>query len=803
MHSIQHKIDKNFKKSVTLQIIFVATLLTIALFATNGYLAFKHHIHAKEDFSTIYGQIAHEKSSNLYQKFNLLGTISLSLATQASEILAHPNRYDSSIFLIRDENTTRNRLADNRFTLYTQNDLNANTRLKAQKASLLLPLLESTVKNSEDIENGWIHIDEPLTLIYPPRSSTLNLVHFDPLTDEQFNLFLANPRAQWRFLLADNDKIKITAPIFVNNTLAGITGFDLNIDLFSSAIKEIKLPAGASLVLIDTVQKRVIAGTDKTLSVESLLDESSDAITISSKVGNLPLMVAVTISSSALDNIGYENYKETLIASAIVVALVLIFYIVFLINARNKIASLAKSFTKPLDEIVRFSHHIGLQNNRRLEPTGIVDLDDLSNHLHLAHSRLISLLIVDELTGTYNRRKLLLDLESNGTFGLITMNINRFKYLNDTYGYSAGDYVLKRIVELLKDMECDGCEVYRIAGDEFAVLLPTNDINLLKIHADNIVASVGNSLFLFNEIEMEISLSVGVASGEIKDGAKLLSKADVALSRSREVRQLPVMIYSHSLEAEKKYESSLYWEKRIKDAIRSGSLMPWFQPIMEIATSKIIKFEALVRIVDKNEAIPPYFFLEAAKKTGALYDIAKRVIDKSFEAASMLDGIEFSINLALSDLEHPELTNFIEERANHYKIDRSLITFEMLETESLQMADSPVRNTVIRLKELGYKIAIDDFGSGYSNFARFIDLDVDYIKIDGQFIRNIHRDENSQHALKAILEFASATKAKTVAEYVETRHIYEALKSYTIDYAQGFFISKAVPLEKAKELIRR
>lgn len=802
MRSIHHNISSFFNKSVILQLTFAILTLVITLFGTISYQAYQYHQHFKEDFATIYGQLAYEKSNYLYQKLNLLGVLSLNLATQTGEILSSHNRYDSPTPLIREGEITHNKLANGGYTLYSPNELTQNFRQKAAKVSQLLPLLESSTKNSNEIDSGWIKIDEPITLIYPPRSEP-NPAVFDPLNDPMFNMFLNNPRKQWRVTITGNNRITITAPIFVDSTLAGVAGFDLNLDQFNQTLNNLTLPNGTAIVLVDTEQNRIIAGNNNQIDIAKIVaGNSSDRLTYRSDIGSLPLVMIVTIKKSDLETVGLERFKVVLSISILALIFVLIFYVVFMRRSKREIEALAHKFSKPLDEIVRFSHHLGLQNNRRLEPTGIADLDDLSNHLHLAHSRLVSLLIVDELTGIYNRRKLILDLEKNEHFGLITMNINRFKYINDTYGYSAGDYVLKRMVELLKDIECETCEIYRIAGDEFALLVPTDKIEHLQIYADNIVSAVGNSLFLFKEIEMEVSISVGVALSDGRDCSKLLYKADVALSRSREVRQLPVMIYSSDLEADKQYESSLYWEKRVKDSIRTGNMIPWFQPIMQVEGGRINKFEALVRIVEGGEVIPPYFFLGVAQKMGFMYEIAKRVITKTFEAASRYKTVEFSINLSLSDLEHPKLLEFITETKEHFGIPSDLITFEMLETEALSLEGSQVRNTVKKLKEMGFKIAIDDFGSGYSNFARFLDLEVDYIKIDGQFIRNLHRDENSQHALKAILDFASTTNAKTVAEYVETKHIYQAIAQFPIDYIQGFFVSKPVPEEEIERLLR-
>lgn len=809
MRTIYTQVSKQFARSLTIQILFSGVVLALALFALIGIQALYNQQHHQNDANVFYARLAAQESELLHHKISTLGAAALMLAAQSGDILSRQDAYENNnVAFLRDGAFYRNDQLG-RFTLYAETEsLGPELRRKAQRFALATPLLETALNHISDAQRGWIHLDDTLTLTYPPLTAVTSITAAHNLMNSAtFELFLKNPRKQWRFISAakNGGAVQVAAPVFTSGNLTGIAGFDLKSQLFSPASRSAQLPSNGFVLVFDRQSGAPVAGSVTGFDPARFLAEKSAEgfIAVSAEVPDTPLTV---IAGAPIGNVGAQGrelYWTLLWISLGVVVFVALFYLIFFRVARRRVQQLADSFSAPLNEIVRFSHHLGMRSAGRLEPTGVTELDDLANHLHLAHSKLMQMLIVDEMTGTYNRRKLLLDLEGRGPFGLIAMNINRFKYLNDIYGYAAGDYVLKRTVELLKDIECEGCEIYRIGGDEFAVLLPTMDVELLKAHAENMVASVGNSLFLFNDIEMEVSVSVGLAAGEGRDGIRLLSKADIALSKAREIKQLPVMVYTPDLEARKDYEANLYWEKRIKDAIRMGTMVPWFQPIMEIATGKIVKFEALVRIVEKGDAIPPYYFLEAARKTGALYEIARRMINQTFEMAAKHEGIEFSINLSLTDFEHPELLPYISDQLKKAGLEAGRITFEVLETEAMHQEDSQVQNAIRALKEKGFKVAIDDFGSGYSNFARFVDLEVDYLKIDGQFIRNLHRDETSRHALKAILEFASGTGAKTVAEYVETRRVYEAVKPFNIDYAQGFFISKPVAADEVARLIKR
>lgn len=811
MRTIYTQVSKQFIRSLMTQLIFAGLVLSLALFALIGYQSYQAQNHHKTETLRFFTHLAQQESRLLYQKLDALGATALMLSTQSEAVLSRPNDYENNDFsLIKDGRFYRNdRLG--RFTFYAeQASMGPIMRRKAQRFSLGLPLLQTGVEQHQtEVERGWIYLDDPLSLTYPPLENMADAgTGHDLMNSPVFELFIKNPRRQWRYISAgehNNSSALMVAPVFDGENLVGIAGFSLSDRLFDSLLQS-ELPAGSFLAVYNRLTGKTFSSQKQLpFNPAALLSNPGDeTYTVAhAEIDNTPLTVLIGAQTQTILAADRALYFLLLWITLGVVAFVAAFYAVFFRMGRARVQALAKSLSTPLNEIVRFSHHLGMRSAGRLEPTGVTELDDLSNHLHLAHSKLMQMLIVDELTGTYNRRKLLMDLDGRGPFGLIAMNINRFKYLNDIYGYAAGDYVLKRTVELLGDLECEGCEIYRIGGDEFAVLLPTADLHLLKAHAENMGAAISNSLFLFNDVEMEVSVSIGVAAGVDKDGAKLLSKADIALSKAREVKQMPVMVYTPDLEINKDYETNLYWEKRIKDAIRMGTMVPWYQPIMDIATGKIMKFEALVRIVEKGDAVPPYYFLEAARKTGALYEIARRMIAQTFEMAAQYDDIEFSINLSLTDFSHPELLPYISEQLAKAKLDAGRITFEVLETEAMHEEDSQVQNAIMALKKRGFKVAIDDFGSGYSNFARFVDLKVDYLKIDGQFIRNLHRDETSRHALKAILEFAAGTGAKTVAEYVETRRAYEAVKRFPIDYAQGFFISKPVPAAEVDALIKR
>jgi diguanylate cyclase (GGDEF)-like protein len=811
LQTIHRRFSRQLNRSILIQIFCVASVLAIALFGLLSYQAFWGAQQAIERFKNDQQQLLTTEAANLDRQMQTVGEATLLLATQASEMVSAPGYYENTgLALSRHDGYYRNSTKTGGFTLYTEpvSTINSSLRRELRSFSLLLPLMEHTRHQlSSDALRISAHLDNRITLSTPALQAPLTGSADRNITEEApFHIFLTNPRKQWRFLPQTSDAKgfgQMIAPIFKEAELMGVVTTTLPTRMLQEWLALLERPE-STYALIRHEKLGLLATTPQTpATVQEDPDQApKGVIVLEAPIGQSGLKLQIAGQKSAITADAYALYEKLLLIAAGIVLFVGLFYLIFFLRTRKQARHLTQSITQPLDEIVRFSHDIGMRTAGRLAPSGIKELDDLANHLHLAHSKLMQMLIVDELTGTSNRRKLLLDLKERGHWGLVVLNLNRFKYLNDVFGYAAGDYVLKRTVELLDALECDSCETYRIGADEFALLFEAEDDDATLALAKEVQTTLHEGLYLFNDIELEISASIGCALGDHKDGQRLLSRADIALSHARKNPHATLVLYHPDLENKKEHEANLYWERRIKEALRNDTMVPWFQPIGELRSNRWTRFEALVRIVERGEVIPPYYFLEAARKTGLLFEIARRMIDRTFAQAARHEGIAFSINLALSDLEHSELLTVIDTALQRHGVSADRFTFELLETEAMEESDA-THKMVHTLKERGFKIAIDDFGSGYSNFSRFMGLPVDYLKIDGQFIKNLHRDETARHVVRAILEFAEGMGAEVVAEYVETRHIYEAVKRFDIAAVQGFYLSKPVPPEEMAALIKR
>ncbi|MDD2895733.1 MAG: EAL domain-containing protein [Aliarcobacter sp.] len=392
----------------------------------------------------------------------------------------------------------------------------------------------------------------------------------------------------------------------------------------------------------------------------------------------------------------------------------------------------------------------------------------------------------DFLTKEGNRFKLLEDIKKSKKPSLALLDINRFGEINDFYGYDIGDEVLKIVANEFRKFMGNKYSLYRIYSDEFAILADNEDrehfIRFIKL----IVDFVSSSPLLIKGKEIYVQMSFSL-SFEEKDSLK---KTANIIKRYSKVNK-DIHIYDQELGIEKIYEKNIMWTIKLKKAFESDNIVPYYQAIFNIKTNKIEKYEALVRLIDENGiAISPYYFLDIAKKSKQYLKLTKEVIIKSFEYFKDKD-YEFSINLTFEDIKSKNISSYIIEMLKKYNI-ASKVVFEIVESEGIEDF-SQVNSFIDTVRSLGCKIAIDDFGSGYSNFEYLIKLNADYIKIDGSLIKDILVNKNNEEIVITIVDFAKRQGFKTIAEFVSSKEILDRVKELGIDYAQGYYICEPKP----------
>lgn len=243
----------------------------------------------------------------------------------------------------------------------------------------------------------------------------------------------------------------------------------------------------------------------------------------------------------------------------------------------------------------------------------------------------------------------------------------------------------------------------------------------------------------------------------------LLNQADTALSEAKSSGK-EILAYCDIKDISQKYKENLFWTVKIKDTIDGKGncfLIPFYQPIKDIKADKIQKYECLVRLIDGDKEYSPFYFLNAAKRIGVLNKITEIVLEKSFSYFQDKD-VEFSVNITRQDFQSDEFYSTLDALSEKFNVKPERVTLELLEEDRI----FDFQKEITMLHNKGYRIAIDDFGTGYSNFGFHKDIPIDFLKIDGSLIKNIHQDNRSLSSLKAILEYTKSIGAKTVAEFV-------------------------------------
>lgn len=400
---------------------------------------------------------------------------------------------------------------------------------------------------------------------------------------------------------------------------------------------------------------------------------------------------------------------------------------------------------------------------------------------------------IDYLTGLPNKTKLLEDLDHAHRPVVFYLNIDDFMKLNDFYGNRMGDRVLVHMAKLLAFIaERYQCQVYRVYNDEFLLLCEEKNI-----HTDSYQTLLRE---IINDIEestidcnapacISFTVSGGIAAYSMHGSRENLPLyAGIARNMAKQQHK-KLMIYEHAMRNEENYAKNINWIKRIKRAIEQNRFIPYYQPIQNNTTGKIVKYEALVRMIDEEgNIISPFFFLEIAKKAKLYSKITQAVIDTTLETFRDRPEYECSINLSTEDIVDQEMRSYIYNKLGSYPYPERII-FEI--TESEEIKDFEIVNRFIKkIRSYGTQVSIDDFGTGYANFSYILDLDIDYIKIDGSLIKNIDHDTESRIITEAIIAFSKKLGTQTIVEYVHNQAVYDTVMSLGADYSQGYFIGE-------------
>ena len=400
----------------------------------------------------------------------------------------------------------------------------------------------------------------------------------------------------------------------------------------------------------------------------------------------------------------------------------------------------------------------------------------------------------DHLTNLPNLYQLRKDLQSCDNAGLILLKIDNFQAINNFYGFVVGDYVLEYVGKFLKEILKEN-KVYRLSGAEYGLMTDTRlGFYQLKDYLSEIYDKIKNIEIVYQDTKIYVDFTL--ASSSNRDNTSIFSKVSMALIYAKQ-QGVPFWIYEDRMNFEHEYKRNLELSHVVREAVENKQIIPYYQAIMDNKTGKIVKYECLARLVDHNEKIlSPLLFIPIAKTAKIYNEVTKLIINKSFDMFEESE-YEFSVNLSIEDIMSTEIFNFIIQKLKTNRSIANRVTFELLESEAVKDYKK-VDRFIGEVSRYGAKIAIDDFGSGYSNFSYLTKINADYIKIDGTLIENIDVEETSYIVVKTIVEFAKRLGIKTVAEYVHSSVVMDKVKELEIDYSQGFYIDEPSVKLKSK-----
>jgi diguanylate cyclase (GGDEF)-like protein/PAS domain S-box-containing protein len=417
----------------------------------------------------------------------------------------------------------------------------------------------------------------------------------------------------------------------------------------------------------------------------------------------------------------------------------------------------------------------------------------------------------DGLTGLANRKEFERRLDrvvgtaraESTDNALCYMDLDQFKLINDTCGHVAGDEVLRQVSNLLRNNVRHRDTLARLGGDEFGLLMEHCSLEEAKQNAGKLIEAISNYVFLWEDKRFMIGVSIGLVAVDDSstDIGSLLSAADTACFMAKEQGRNRLHVFQEHDEHLAQRHGEMQWAVRLPRALEEGNFQLYFQPLAP-AASKGVKgahYEVLIRL-EEDHIVLPEAFMPAAERYQLSSQLDRWVIATTFQwiadhPAHLRDLYLCAINLSGHSLNEEAFLEFLTHRLKHSPIPAGKICFEITETVAIANI-SRATNFMKHLKDQGCRFALDDFGSGLSSFAYLKSLPVDFLKIDGVFVKDILDNSLNLALVKAINEVGQVMGVKTIAEYVESEAILKKVREIGVDYAQGFGIDRPRPIEE-------
>jgi len=469
---------------------------------------------------------------------------------------------------------------------------------------------------------------------------------------------------------------------------------------------------------------------------------------------------------------------------------------------------------KPLrhmELVPRVVSALNLKCERDLRKSREHELETELAERKIMEARLQYLIGHDDLTGLCNRRRLeeaieiaVIQANANKRYSaLFYIDLDRFKVINDLEGHAAGDRVLVLVANTLrKHIQKNGL-LARISSDEYVILAEGVDEAHTLEFAQALHSTLNQLSFKTDGRTYHIGASIGIfliASGNQCTASEALVRADQACFVAKTHGRNMVHVFDEKDSEMHILRSAAHWVPIIRKALKDDLFCLAFQPVQHVVSGEIRHYEALIRMVD--DCGSPSDFIPVAERMGLIHEIdrymVRNVIKTLASLPSSQSDLSLHVNLSGHAFQDPTLYAMIREEIHTHKIDPKRLLFEITETAAVANTIQ-TREMVIKLRQLGCRFALDDFGAGFSSFNYVKQFPVDQLKIDGAFIRNLINDPVDQLLVKSMIEVSKSLNKEIIAEFVENQETLDLLISYGVDYVQGYFIGKPLPLPIAKD----
>ncbi len=675
---------------------------------------------------------------------------------------------------------------------------------------------------------------------------------YDPRTRPWYQPVAQDHRARWSPIYANADErqditLSAMTPIYELGEFAGVLVTDIRINTFNLFLQDLKRDTSASVYIMDQEHRLVAhSGQGSVISWGTKFSEKGQRLLASESADPIIQMSAsrlmgqdlshsdkpytfefdfngqrtfsritpyhdangltwfIGISVSETDLLG--NLPNSQQKSWMVGALVSLFGIGISLLIFNRV-------TRPINATATAAQHLakGDWDSTMPKPGYVYEttvlvqaFNEMKGNLKASFKALREQLEFDSLTRLYSRQGLIEVSETlthSGQGSLYLIGINKFRDINDSIGHHNGDQLLIHIAERLKQQLHDEATLARIGGDEFAVFMPTThsdeDISLMERRLQQLLAAP----FMLDGETVVVKISVGVVRTQPEQTMSLwLRNASIALSYAKQDSRTSVCHYSPEMASASKFRTQML--AKIQTGIDNHEFVPFYQPIIDLATGNICGAEALARWHSESGMISPLDFIPIAEESGMIKTIGQQILlqacsdtRKAIDNKQWPEDFQLHVNVSVHQLSSPNFVESVAKILLKTGLSATNVTLEITESRIIDSAPTTLDN-LIKLRDMGLGIGIDDFGTGYSSLAYLHALPFTCLKIDRTFINRLTKENLDSSVVAAIINITKGMKANVVAEGVETAVQAQLLRSLGCDQVQGFYYSRPMAMEE-------